>query len=296
MPKKAKPWFRFYTEALRDPKIRKLAIPHRWLFVAVLGAARSSPLPGRLLITEDEPYETNDIADLAALTPKETQRGIDALAARGLIEWVDGAWQVTKWNRRQFESDTNAERMAKHRANRPPSDGDVTSQRGHSDGDVTSPENREQKTELLTPQDESSKPPDLIEEEFADWYSRYPRHEGRKAALRAYRTARRQGAAADQLTAGRDRYRTKLERERTQARFVKTPAAWLNGGCWDDEQVDPSTGTDSDIEYYTDVETTGLERPGAAPGSLSVTLEELERQEAEDEKRWQEYLAKESAS
>ena len=46
MPRVARPWFRFYVEAMRDPKMRRLSPAERWLWVAVLAACRESWIPG----------------------------------------------------------------------------------------------------------------------------------------------------------------------------------------------------------------------------------------------------------
>ena len=63
MPRPARPWFRFYVEALSDRKLRRLTPAQRWLWVAVLGAARQSPIPGHLMVSEREPMDAHDLAD-----------------------------------------------------------------------------------------------------------------------------------------------------------------------------------------------------------------------------------------
>lgn len=146
MGRPKRPWFRFYCEALHDRKLRRLKPAHRWLWVAVLACARQSPVPGHLLINDREPVTVDDLADDAAMKPAEVKAGMDQIIKLGMVDVDDGtgAWRVTKWNERQYESDQSADRMQRHRegdsdgssgvttTSQPPSQGD------HNDDDVTS--------------------------------------------------------------------------------------------------------------------------------------------------------------
>ena len=113
-----RPWFRLYVEMIWDRKIRRLPEKSRWLFVAMLAAARQSPLPGYLMIDDDTPMETDDICDAAAMKLKDVRQGLADLSGIGLIEEDDetGAWWIPKWDERQFESDETTKRTAKHRS------------------------------------------------------------------------------------------------------------------------------------------------------------------------------------
>jgi hypothetical protein len=115
MPKR--PWFRFYVEAASDRKLRKLDPAHRWLWVAVLCAAGSSPIPGELLLTDHQPLDAEDIADIAALPLPTVEAGLAALVSAGLLVKDDtlGCLTVAQWSARQFESDTSTERSRRSR-------------------------------------------------------------------------------------------------------------------------------------------------------------------------------------
>lgn len=106
------PWFRFYTEAIADRKLRRLEPAHRWLWVAILCAARQSPTPGVLLLTEDVPLTAEDLADMAALPVPSVEVGLAAFRRAGQItdDSALGALRVTAWDRRQFASDSSTER------------------------------------------------------------------------------------------------------------------------------------------------------------------------------------------
>lgn len=114
MAPKPMPWFRFYCEAMQDRKLRRLPVVQRWTWVAVLCAARQSPQPGLLLVGADA-MNADDIADIAGVSVKDAQASLDAFAATGLIEDVDGVWSVVSWGKRQYDSDSSTKRVRKHR-------------------------------------------------------------------------------------------------------------------------------------------------------------------------------------
>lgn len=119
MARPLRPWFRFYVEAISDPKLRRLPPAERWLWTAVLGAARRSPIPGALMVTERDPMTCSDLADWAAMSERDVRRAIPKFVAADMLDVSDvlgGAWVVRNWQARQFESDDVTERTRKHRA------------------------------------------------------------------------------------------------------------------------------------------------------------------------------------
>lgn len=120
MPRKPRPWFRFYVEAFHDPKLRRLPSAQRWVWAAVLGAARQSPVPGVLLVSEHQAMDEHDLADMAAVPVRDVRKALAAFEAAGMVERLDGGpWRATNWGRRQFESDDTTERTRKHRSTEP---------------------------------------------------------------------------------------------------------------------------------------------------------------------------------
>jgi hypothetical protein len=133
MARRSMPWFRFYVEMMSDRKIRRLTPAHRWLWVSVLAAARQSPVPGALLVSEGGPMDIEDLADFASLPAKEVASGM-AIFEEPRNAMVDqggphGSWRVLKWDPRQPESDDVTERTRKHRSNHPPQNNDGTFQK-----------------------------------------------------------------------------------------------------------------------------------------------------------------------
>ena len=73
-----------------------------------------------------------------------------------------------------------------------------------------------------------------IEEQFQQWYAKYPRKKDRGHAIKAFKTAIKK-TDLDTLMAGLDRYLAQIEQERTEPKHIAYPATWLNGERWDDE-------------------------------------------------------------
>ncbi len=73
------------------------------------------------------------------------------------------------------------------------------------------------------------------ESEFVAFYTAYPKHINRKAALAKYKTVRKSGITQEQLLAGVSRYKAYIQAEKTDDRYVCGPEVWLNKGRWDDE-------------------------------------------------------------
>ena len=120
MPRPSRPWFRFYVEAVHDPKLRRMKPEIRWLWVAVLSAARESPIPGWLSLNETYlGYTAADLADYAAMREKDVEAGLEQFLRMGILMFDPNVscWYVPKWDDRQFDSDKVTERTRKHRSN-----------------------------------------------------------------------------------------------------------------------------------------------------------------------------------
>lgn len=156
-------WFRFYDEALDDPKVQRLApaLFKSWVNLMCLNSKNGGTLP---------PIE--DIAFALRVTEKAAQQLIEDLGAAGLIDEFDGRYTMHNWHARQFKSDvtdpTAAERMKRYRNK--DRNGTVT---------VTPPRDRVQITD--TEKKESFRPkrvrtlyPEDFENEFWKVYPRTP--------------------------------------------------------------------------------------------------------------------------
>jgi hypothetical protein len=105
MPRKPQPWFRFYTEMFGDRKILRLTHAQRWLWAAILGAARESPEPGVLLVAEGEPMTEDELARYADVPKRIVGPTLRLMERLKMIERQDDVVVVLNWPARQFESD-----------------------------------------------------------------------------------------------------------------------------------------------------------------------------------------------
>lgn len=78
-----------------------------------------------------------------------------------------------------------------------------------------------------------AKKPSGYTDDFENFWHTYPRRIEKKSAFKAWRTALKSGATADEITAGAARYAKYRAGE--PERFTKHPSTWLNQGCWEDE-------------------------------------------------------------
>ena len=231
-----RPWFRFYVEAVKDRKIRRLKPETRWLFVACLAAARESPVPGWLLVTEGEPMDWEDLADVACLTQKQVEAGTDALTDSGILAFDEDrrAWYLPNWDKRQFESDETADRAAKSRR----IEDDVTPMQRPIDGDrphdVTPPENREQKTDTYT-------------SAFEQFWATYPRRVEKRKAFKAWQARLRQGVSSSDLILASKHYG--LAMAGTEERFIKHPATFLGPDAIFEEWLKPKSNNGHALKF-----------------------------------------------
>jgi hypothetical protein len=70
------------------------------------------------------------------------------------------------------------------------------------------------------------------DEEFDQWYSRYPRKEAKTAARKAFAKARKD-VDMDTLMVGLTRYVASVKGRERQ--YIALPASWLNAGRWEDD-------------------------------------------------------------
>lgn len=109
--KRKYPWFRFYAEALDDPKVQRLP-PHlfkTWVNLLCLASQTDGKLPS-----------IDDIAFKLRISANDAMSHVDELILAGLIDIdPDGIRKPHNWQARQFASDsvdpTAAERMRRYR-------------------------------------------------------------------------------------------------------------------------------------------------------------------------------------
>lgn len=101
------PWFRLYSEAVDDEKLRLLAFEDRWHFIAILCCKNNG------ILDTETTLMRRKVAVKLGLDLRELGEVARRLSEVGLID--QETLQPIKWNDRQFKSDTSAERTRAYR-------------------------------------------------------------------------------------------------------------------------------------------------------------------------------------
>jgi hypothetical protein len=172
------------------------------------------------------------LADESGCSLRTVQRALDGLKEKGLVDWQprygeDGSLLCNEYRLAMVRPSDRRDPPAT--LTEPPGLTGVPPR-------PVRPTEREPLNEtpltLLPPPDQ----PDPVDS-FADWYARYPRKVGRANAERAYRRALKT-ASPEQLADGLARYLAEIDRKQTSRDYIKHPATWLNGACWDDQYAE----------------------------------------------------------
>ena len=108
----AKPmsWFRFYNEAIDDEKLRLLAFEDRWHFTSLLCCKSKGLLDSA---TDSPELKSRKIALKLGLSTRELDEVARRLSEVGLVD--RDTLQPLAWDKRQFQTDTSAERTRQYR-------------------------------------------------------------------------------------------------------------------------------------------------------------------------------------
>lgn len=150
MAEKPLPWFRAYPEAAFDPKFeiiaRQLEIENLFVFGAwwkILCIAGNSPIRGSLYVTFQKRFSNGDVAALLGISDDLCNTLLEAFKDLDMIyQDENGAWRITNWEKRQFDSDNSTERVKKFRekAKTNECNGDETLHDRFRNGDETPPD------------------------------------------------------------------------------------------------------------------------------------------------------------
>lgn len=75
----------------------------------------------------------------------------------------------------------------------------------------------------------------MVQAEFDDLWSRYPRKQGKKDALRHYTTARKCGVSYETISNGLDAYNAYRKRNGIEIGYTKYGSSWFCEWAWDDD-------------------------------------------------------------
>jgi hypothetical protein len=107
-------WFRFYDEALDDPKVQRLPGDLFKLWINLLCLANRGRERGML------PTSLEDVAWALRLDVTWLETSVAVLHEQGLLDWCedDNQYQPHNWEGRQYSSDDVTARVQQHRRNK----------------------------------------------------------------------------------------------------------------------------------------------------------------------------------
>jgi len=122
------PWFRFYSEAVKDRKVKYVAERTGQSKATILGVlavifsmANDSPQPGKLLLANKIAIKTEEIAEDCGIKLKKIETILAELVAVGIIELTENNphgepyYYCVNWDKRQFKHDNSTVRVRRHR-------------------------------------------------------------------------------------------------------------------------------------------------------------------------------------
>lgn len=102
-------WFRFYSEAMRNPKVLRLSDKDFRLWVNVLAVASEN---------DGHIPPDDDLKLVLGVRLDHLQGGLNRLISGGLIDPLEHGYEPHNWSKFQYKSDTSTDRVQKHRAKR----------------------------------------------------------------------------------------------------------------------------------------------------------------------------------
>ena len=218
-------WFRMYAEFSTDPKVQMLSEVMQRRLVMLLCMRCSNDLV-TLHVTE--------IAFQLRISDDDLKVTKEVFVSKGFI---DNAWNVLNWDKRQFRSDSSAERVSRHREKK----------KRDSNDDVTLPKRFSNAPEQN--RTEQIKPVSADADLFERFWKVYPRHTAKQTARQAWNRLK---LTADDPRLDAMRHGLAVAKQshdwvKEKGQFVPHAATWLNGKRWDDELTPANV-----VQIYSD--------------------------------------------
>lgn len=228
-------WFRFYDDAINDPKILKLPEAMRWHWVALLCVASKN---------DGAIPQLDDVAILLRVTTGRATEIITGLVKAGLLDKTETGFAPHNWNARQFKSDVSTERVKRFRNNKRnvSGNGDETFQKRLQITDTETEAETDTETHSHSEADASgASVPDL----FREFMENYPDRDGdnpEAPAEESFRALVKSGVDPQRLiAAARNFASAERTRGNVGTRYIPHAAKWLDEGRWRDQaKVEPS--------------------------------------------------------
>ena len=208
-------WFRFYDDAVNDPKIIKLSddIFRAWVNLLCVASKHDGALPA-----------VDDVSIILRVKASRAAAIIAELVSCGLLDKTEKGFAPHNWNGRQYKSDVSTERVKRFR----------NGQRNVSE----TPPDTEQKqiTEQKIPAVAKAPPVDV---DFEDFWKSYPRREGanpKEPAAKLFRAAVKGGENPRVIVAGAKECAIR-EAKNVGTPYIPQAVKWLRDKRWQDYNV-----------------------------------------------------------
>ena len=223
----ANQWFRMYSEFATDAKVQSMseAMQRRLMMLFCLRCSNGIAT-----------LQCNELAFALHITEEELEETKALFVRKGFI---DDAWNVLNWDKRQFISDSSTDRSRKHReakrkAKRQSNDGATYVQRCSNDG-ATAPDTD---TDTDTDTDISPLPPSRKGEEadadrFAEFWACWPKNDRKqdRAKCSAKWAKEKLDSVSAKIVADVE---AKKRTQKWREGFVEAPLVYLNNRRWED--------------------------------------------------------------
>lgn len=220
---------------------------------------------GKLRFSDSEPYSIEDLAILADIESETAEKTMQFLKRRGMVTVENDGTIIMDRLDDFIAPDTGAERSRRYRERRKAEKNETEASRDRDDTDtqptrdrndtattpresieyrVQSIEYRDNNTHMRTDgaresvpaaENDASEVVDLIDRDFEEAWTLYPKKRDKKKAKAAYVKARKNGVPHSVIMDGIRRYIEYIRIEKYEPRYIKNGATWFNGACWEDD-------------------------------------------------------------
>jgi len=231
-------WFRFWNEALDDPKVQQLDgdLFKSWVNLLCLCSKQ-----------EGLPRSVSDIAFALRMTTDGCQTVLQRLSSVGLLDKVSGGvdgmhYAIHGWGKRQFKSDSSTDRVKRFRERYSNDSGTVVETAPDTDTDTD--------TEQIK-KHTKKKPPSV--DGFDLFWNEYPRKVGRGLAVKAWSKAIAKTLPST-IMDGLSQWKRSKDFP-SEEKYIPHATTWLNAERWLDQiLVDNSNRqrvtTDEERNHY----------------------------------------------
>lgn len=218
-------WFRLYTEVLNDPKVQSLSgdLFKTWVNVLCIAAENDGVLP-----------DFKALQFLLRCNAEAVTKALQELTEAGLLAVTKNqygeTYQPHNWTKRQYKSDSSADRVKRHRERHKTVTQAVTVTPPETETDTETEQNRTEKPPL-SPLPEKPIPLEAQVMFEAAWQA-WPARKKKDQARLAYAEATRRGITHETIMRGIGKFCSHHAEAKTPPHFLQSLDDWLTSDGW----------------------------------------------------------------